>query len=110
MRAARAAFELRTALAELNEELERDLGVTLQIRVGVNTGKVLAGSPAVGSALVLGDAVNVAARLEQAAAPTKCCSAARLGGWSETRSRSSRSGRWRSRAKPTQWWRGGFRR
>jgi class 3 adenylate cyclase/tetratricopeptide (TPR) repeat protein len=69
LRAARAAFELRTALAELNEELERDWGVTLQIRVGVNTGEVVAGSPAVGSALVLGDAVNVAARLEQAAAP-----------------------------------------
>jgi class 3 adenylate cyclase len=69
LRAARAAFELRTALAELNEELERDWGVTLQIRVGVNTGEVVAGSPAVGSALVLGDAVNVAARLQQAAAP-----------------------------------------
>jgi class 3 adenylate cyclase/tetratricopeptide (TPR) repeat protein len=69
LRAARAAVELRTALADLNEELERDWGVTLQIRVGVNTGEVVAGSPAVGSALVLGDAVNVAARLEQAAAP-----------------------------------------
>jgi class 3 adenylate cyclase/tetratricopeptide (TPR) repeat protein len=69
LRATRAAFELRTAVAELNEELERDWGVTLQIRVGVNTGEVVAGSPAVGSALVLGDAVNVAARLEQAAAP-----------------------------------------
>jgi class 3 adenylate cyclase/tetratricopeptide (TPR) repeat protein len=69
LRAARAAFELRTAMAELNEELERDWGVTLQIHVGVNTGEVVAGSPAVGSALVLGDAVNVAARLEQAAAP-----------------------------------------
>jgi class 3 adenylate cyclase len=68
LRAVRAAFELRTALAEFNEELERDWGVTLQVRVGVNTGEVLAGSPAVGSALVLGDAVNVAARLEQAAA------------------------------------------
>lgn len=45
LRAARAAFELRTALAELNEELERDWGVTLQIRVGVNTGEVVAGSP-----------------------------------------------------------------
>jgi class 3 adenylate cyclase/tetratricopeptide (TPR) repeat protein len=69
LRAVRAAFELRMALAELNEELERDWGVTLQVRIGVNTGEVVAGSPAVGSALVLGDAVNVAARLEQAAAP-----------------------------------------
>jgi len=69
LRAARAAVEGQAALAELNGELERDWGVTLQVRIGVNTGEVVAGSPAVGSALVLGDAVNVAARLEQAAAP-----------------------------------------
>jgi class 3 adenylate cyclase/tetratricopeptide (TPR) repeat protein len=69
LRAVRAAFELRRALAELNQELERDWGVILQVRIGVNTGEVVVGNPAVGSALVLGDAVNVAARLEQAAAP-----------------------------------------
>jgi class 3 adenylate cyclase/tetratricopeptide (TPR) repeat protein len=69
LRAARAAVEVQTALAELNQELEREWGVTLQVRVGVNTGEVVAGNPAVGSALVLGDAVNVAARLQQAAAP-----------------------------------------
>jgi class 3 adenylate cyclase/tetratricopeptide (TPR) repeat protein len=69
LRAARAAVELQTDLAELNQELERDWGVTLQVRIGVNTGEVVAGNPAVGSALVLGDAVNVAARLQQAAAP-----------------------------------------
>jgi class 3 adenylate cyclase/tetratricopeptide (TPR) repeat protein len=69
LRAVRAAMELRAALAGLNDELERDWGVTLELRGGVNTGEVVAGSPATGSALVLGDAVNVAARLEQAAAP-----------------------------------------
>jgi class 3 adenylate cyclase len=69
LRAVRAAVELGAALAELNKELERDWGVTLQIRTGVNTGEVVAGSAAAGSALVLGDAVNVAARLEQAADP-----------------------------------------
>jgi class 3 adenylate cyclase/tetratricopeptide (TPR) repeat protein len=69
LRAVRAAMELQAALAELNKELERDWGVTLQLRTGVNTGEVVAGSAAAGSALVLGDAVNVAARLEQAAAP-----------------------------------------
>jgi predicted ATPase/class 3 adenylate cyclase len=66
LRAVRAAVELQAALAELNKELERDWGVTLQLRTGVNTGEVVAGT---GSALVLGDAVNVAARLEQVAAP-----------------------------------------
>src|SRR5215216_7628353 len=69
LRAVRAAIELAAALAELNKELERDWGVTLQLRTGVNTGEVVAGSAAAGSALVLGDAVNVAARLEQAAPP-----------------------------------------
>jgi class 3 adenylate cyclase/tetratricopeptide (TPR) repeat protein len=69
LRAVRAAVELGAALAALNEELMRNWGVTLQLRGGVNTGEVVAGSPATGSALVLGDAVNVAARLEQAAAP-----------------------------------------
>jgi class 3 adenylate cyclase/tetratricopeptide (TPR) repeat protein len=69
LRAVRAAVELQAALAGLNKELERDWGVTLQIRSGVNTGEVVGGSAAAGSALVLGDAVNVAARLEQAAAP-----------------------------------------
>jgi class 3 adenylate cyclase/tetratricopeptide (TPR) repeat protein len=69
LRAVRAAMELQAALAELNKELERDRGVTLQLRTGVNTGEVVSGSAAAGSALVLGDAVNVAARLEQAAAP-----------------------------------------
>jgi class 3 adenylate cyclase/tetratricopeptide (TPR) repeat protein len=71
LRAVRAAVELRAALAELNKELERDWGVTLQLRTGVNTGEVVSGSAAADSALVLGDAVNVAARLEQAAAPAE---------------------------------------
>ena len=69
LRAVRAAVELQAALAELNKELERDWGVTLQLRTGVNTGEVVAGGASAGSALVLGDAVNVAARLEQAATP-----------------------------------------
>ena len=41
----------------------------LEVRTGVNTGEVVTGDPAIGDALVLGDAVNVAARLEQVAAP-----------------------------------------
>jgi hypothetical protein len=43
--------------------------VRLRARSGVNTGEVVTGDPAIGDALVLGDAVNVAARLEQAAPP-----------------------------------------
>jgi class 3 adenylate cyclase/tetratricopeptide (TPR) repeat protein len=66
LRALRAAVELRDALATLNEELERAYGVTLQLRTGVNTGEVVTGTL---ERLVTGDAVNVAARLEQAAEP-----------------------------------------
>jgi class 3 adenylate cyclase/tetratricopeptide (TPR) repeat protein len=51
LRAVRAALELRDA-------------VEIDVRIGVNTGEVVTGS---GDSLVTGDAVNVAARLEQAA-------------------------------------------
>jgi class 3 adenylate cyclase len=69
LRAVRAAVELQASVGELNERLERDWGVRLRARSGVNTGEVVTGDPAIGDALVLGDAVNVAARLEQAAPP-----------------------------------------
>jgi class 3 adenylate cyclase/tetratricopeptide (TPR) repeat protein len=69
LRAVRAAAGMNAALAELNAELERDRGVGLAARIGVNTGEVVAGDPSAGQRLVTGDAVNVAARLEQAAAP-----------------------------------------
>ncbi len=67
LRAVRAAAEMRTALEELNEQLELRFGVRLRVRTGVNTGEVIAGDPSQGHGFVTGDAVNVAARLEQAA-------------------------------------------
>src|SRR5256885_9105995 len=66
LRAVRAAFEMRSALARLNDEM-RDLGVEIESRTGVNTGEVLAGSASMHDAIVVGDPVNTAARLEQAA-------------------------------------------
>ena len=54
LRATRAAVELREVVH----------GLGLEARIGVNTGAVVAGD---GDTLVTGDAVNVAARLEQAA-------------------------------------------
>jgi len=56
LRACRAAVEMRHALPELG----------VQGRIGVNTGEVLTGTE---ERLATGDAVNVAARLEQAAEP-----------------------------------------
>ena len=66
LRALRAAVELRDSLGPLNQELERAYGVSLRLRTGVNTGEVVTGTQ---ERLVTGDAVNVAARLEQAAEP-----------------------------------------
>ena len=56
LRAARAALELRRNVAALGIEL----------RIGINTGEVVAEA---GETLITGDAVNVAARLEQGASP-----------------------------------------
>jgi class 3 adenylate cyclase/tetratricopeptide (TPR) repeat protein len=66
LRAVRAAAELREALEVLNAELERDYATSLSVRIGVNTGEVVTGTE---ERLATGDAVNVAARLEQAAQP-----------------------------------------
>ena len=66
LRAMRAASEMREAVTELNEELERDFATTLALRIGVNTGEVVIGTE---ERLATGDAVNIAARLEQAAEP-----------------------------------------
>ena len=69
LRAVRAAAGILDELDDLNEELERDTGIRIAVRIGVNTGEVVAGDPASGQTIVTGDAVNVAARLEQSAAP-----------------------------------------
>ncbi|HJQ51986.1 MAG TPA: adenylate/guanylate cyclase domain-containing protein [Gaiellaceae bacterium] len=56
LRACRAAVEMRNALPELG----------IRGRIGINTGEVVTGTE---ERLATGDAVNVAARLEQAAEP-----------------------------------------
>src|SRR5260370_25998225 len=58
-RAVRAALAMHEAIAEIDPELA--------LRVGINTGEVLAGSVAEGGYTVIGDTVNVAARLQAAA-------------------------------------------
>src|SRR5437016_865786 len=66
LRAVRAADELRGGLGGLNEELERSYGTRLELGIGVKTGEVVTGTE---ERLATGDAVNVAARVEQAAEP-----------------------------------------
>jgi class 3 adenylate cyclase/tetratricopeptide (TPR) repeat protein len=69
LRAVRAAVEMREALDRLNGALRTERGVTLEARTGINTGSVVVGPGGPGEAIVVGDAVNVAARLQAAAAP-----------------------------------------
>jgi class 3 adenylate cyclase len=69
-RALHAALEIHARLEALNAELEPAHGVRLTVRIGVNTGDVLAATAAgLDQRFMAGDVVNVAARLEQAAAP-----------------------------------------
>jgi class 3 adenylate cyclase len=68
LRAVRAAADLRAQLPDLNAELNRDYDATLELRTGVNTGKAVT---AADEWLAVGDAVNVAARLQQVAAPSE---------------------------------------
>src|SRR3954468_2862691 len=68
LRAMRAAQGMRKALKHVNLELKERYGVELANRTGVNTGEVVAvDDPQATQKLATGDAVNVAARLEQAA-------------------------------------------
>ena len=69
LRAVRTAAGMHATLAELNERLDREAGVRLELHTGVNTGEVIAGNPDLSTSLIVGDAVNLAARLEQAAGP-----------------------------------------
>ncbi len=68
VRAVRAAAGMRDAVFDLNRELEQSWGVPLGVRIGVNTGEVIVGDRAQGQPLATGAAVNVAKRLQEAAA------------------------------------------
>ncbi|MBI2569840.1 MAG: tetratricopeptide repeat protein [Candidatus Schekmanbacteria bacterium] len=70
--AIRAALRFQAEVQELADQLELEGYPRLSLRVGINTGRVLVGevsAGALGETSVLGDAVNVAARLEGACPP-----------------------------------------
>ncbi len=67
LRALRAASELRDDIERLNEDLEQVYGLRIAVRIGVNSGEVVAGDTIRGHSFAAGDAVNVAQRLEAAA-------------------------------------------
>jgi len=71
-RAISAAIAMQAAITQLNADLERRHGRRLALRIGINTGEVVAGLLAgdvQGAYTVVGDTVNTAQRFESAAAP-----------------------------------------
>lgn len=70
-RAVRAALGAQDRFAAFAARVNDRFGVEVGLRIGVNTGEVVAGREAAarGELMVSGDAVNVAARLQQNAAP-----------------------------------------
>ena len=72
VRAVRAGLEITEAMASYREKAAQRWGLDIDVRVGINTGLVVVGE--IGSDLrvdytAIGDAVNVAARMEQTAEP-----------------------------------------
>ncbi|MFL5823347.1 MAG: ATP-binding protein [Solirubrobacteraceae bacterium] len=67
-RAVRAGLDMQAVMEDINQPLRERHGVSFELRVGINTGEVLAGKMGEGYTVV-GDAVNVAARLQAAARP-----------------------------------------
>ena len=71
LRACRAATEIHTAIRELAQEVARRDGVDLALRIGLNSGQVIAGE--IGSAArgytAIGEQVGLAQRMESAAPP-----------------------------------------
>ena len=68
-RAVRAGLAMQGAMDEVNGWMSDAADVSFSLRVGVNSGEVLAGQVGSGEYTVMGDPVNVAARLQAAAKP-----------------------------------------
>ncbi|WP_276207058.1 adenylate/guanylate cyclase domain-containing protein [Mycobacterium alsense] len=71
IRACLAALGIQAAAATLSEEVRARDGITLQLRVGLNSGQVIAGEigSGAGSYTAIGEQVGMAQRMESVAAP-----------------------------------------
>ena len=67
LRAVRAAVDIREALDALDDDADLPDAPRLRARTGVHTGEVMVGDAVGGGKIATGDAMNVAARLEQSA-------------------------------------------
>ena len=78
------AVECALRMLEAVRARAEKLGIPLQIRIGINTGKAVSGEVRPGEPIgIMGDAVNVAARLQQASAPGEILVSAAV--WSQVR-------------------------
>lgn len=110
VRAVRAAMDMQAALRQFNDDRRAvDPGATeLQMRIGINTGEVAAAGSATEGRdfLITGDAVNVAARLQQIATPGAILVGSRT--WRATqgavRYRELPAANVRNRARPVKIW------
>ncbi len=97
-RAVRAGLAMQDAMEEANRLSRENYGVGFSLRVGINSGEVMAG--AVGDRYtVMGDPVNVAARLQAAGRPDSVTVGESTYRATGRRSPTSASSRWRSRAR-----------
>jgi len=69
LRAARAALQVQAQVAAPADALESDLQRPVELRVGIETGEVLAGADEAGHGFVAGPAITLAKRLQQIALP-----------------------------------------
>ena len=71
LRACRAALEIQSGVTDLADEVSRRDGVQLQLRIGLNSGQVIAGEIGSGGAgyTAIGEQVGMAQRMESVAPP-----------------------------------------
>ena len=69
LRAARAAREMRDAVAEAGAELERDHGARVELRLGLDSGQVFVAADARRGTAAAGDAIVLAEQLARAGPP-----------------------------------------